>query len=135
MVKVYFESENRGYAEIVATFADETTYQNCCEALEKEAAEHGMIVTESVDDDEPDKTYYLFGESAVSCFEGYEDGDGNVLIGVDAVLQAHEENEISSFEVFVFEEGVTKSADFISAYSGWGNYLIITEEDFNKLNS
>ena len=49
MIKVYFETS--GYAEIVATFADEVLYGICLPALEKEAEERGFeFVTESIED-------------------------------------------------------------------------------------
>lgn len=49
MIKVYFETS--GYAEIVATFADEVLYGICLPALEQEANERGFeFVTESIED-------------------------------------------------------------------------------------
>mgnify|MGYP006189176299 CR=1 FL=1 len=49
MVKVYFESGC--HAEMVAIFDSEELYNLCSEALEKAAAEAGMIVTESIIDE------------------------------------------------------------------------------------
>lgn len=50
MVKVYFETD--GYAELVAIFKDEQTYDACFEALEREAKENNFpYVTESVDEE------------------------------------------------------------------------------------
>lgn len=51
MVKVYFESVNKSYAQLVAVFSDEQTYNNCSLALERMAKESNMIVTESVEDE------------------------------------------------------------------------------------
>jgi len=49
MVKVYFETES--YAELVAIFDNEATYDICFPALEKQALENGfMFVTESVEE-------------------------------------------------------------------------------------
>jgi hypothetical protein len=46
-VKVYMESS--GYAELVAVFDSEDTYNLCSEALEAAAKARGMILTESVE--------------------------------------------------------------------------------------
>lgn len=51
MVKVYFESKNNGYAELVAVFDCEETYIICLPALKKEAEKANMIVTESICED------------------------------------------------------------------------------------
>ncbi len=47
MVKVYFESSS--HAELVAIFEDEDLYSKCLDVLQKEANNHRMIVTESVE--------------------------------------------------------------------------------------
>jgi hypothetical protein len=50
MVKVYFETDS--YAELVAIFDDEDTYQVCLPALEKMLEENGFDrITESVEDE------------------------------------------------------------------------------------
>ena len=49
MVKVYFESSN--HAELVAVFVNEETYSLCLDALEKEAKDNNMVVTESIESD------------------------------------------------------------------------------------
>ncbi len=49
MVKVYFELDNGKYAELVAVFDTEETYDVCLPALEKLAEKHNFdMVTESV---------------------------------------------------------------------------------------
>jgi hypothetical protein len=48
MIKVYYESNN--HAELVATFETEETYMRCLPALEMEAKENRMIVTESIEE-------------------------------------------------------------------------------------
>lgn len=49
MVKVYFELDNGKYAELVAIFDTEETYDVCLPALEKLAEKHNFdMVTESV---------------------------------------------------------------------------------------
>jgi len=51
MVKVYFETANGSYAEVVAIFDDEETYAACLPALEKLAKKHNFAkVTESLED-------------------------------------------------------------------------------------
>lgn len=52
MVKVYFETPSGSYAEIVAIFNSEITYDFCIDALKKEAEQMGLIVTESIDNKE-----------------------------------------------------------------------------------
>tara|TARA_R110000782_G_scaffold96183_2_gene180636 strand:- start:4701 stop:4955 length:255 start_codon:yes stop_codon:yes gene_type:complete len=49
-VKVYYESNS--HAEEVATFNDEDTYIKCLPSLEAEAKKQGMIVTESLVEEE-----------------------------------------------------------------------------------
>ena len=55
MVKVYFENlganGTSNYAELVAIFDSEEMYDVCLPALEKEAKNAGMIITESVEDE------------------------------------------------------------------------------------
>lgn len=49
MIKVYFETSS--YAELVATFADETLYDVCYPALEQEAKDRKFeFITESIED-------------------------------------------------------------------------------------
>lgn len=49
MIKVYFETKNS--AELVAVFESEEIYNLCVPALEQEAKKRGMILTESVEDE------------------------------------------------------------------------------------
>lgn len=49
MIKVYFETKHS--AELVAVFESEEVYNLCIHALEKEAERRGMILTESVEDE------------------------------------------------------------------------------------
>ena len=52
MVKVYFELDNGKYAELVAIFDDEETYDVCLPALEKLCKKNNFdLVTESVDEE------------------------------------------------------------------------------------
>lgn len=48
MINVYFETPNGSYSEQVATFKDEELFMKFLPALELEAKEFRMIVTESV---------------------------------------------------------------------------------------
>ena len=51
MVKVYFELDNGKYAELVAIFDDEETYDACLPALEKLCNKHNFdLVTESIEE-------------------------------------------------------------------------------------
>jgi hypothetical protein len=68
-------------------------------------------------------TYFLFGEQAV---DAYEDG------GADLVLELYEENDLS-YQLFMFDEGHTSPGSLLYEYSGHTNYIIITEEEYNKL--
>jgi hypothetical protein len=68
-------------------------------------------------------TYFLFGEQAV---DAYEDG------GADLVLKLYEEFEMS-YQLFMFIEGETSPGSLLYEYSGHTNYIIITEEEYNKL--
>ena len=49
MIEVYFESSS--HAELVATFEDDQAYMRCLPTLEAYAAECGMIVTDSENDE------------------------------------------------------------------------------------
>jgi hypothetical protein len=50
MVKVYFETKNGGYCELVAIFDSEELYLICLPALEKQAKENGFdYISESID--------------------------------------------------------------------------------------
>jgi hypothetical protein len=52
MVKVYFETENSKYAELVAKFDSEETYAACFEALKSLAKKNGFdFVSESVEEE------------------------------------------------------------------------------------
>jgi hypothetical protein len=52
MVKVYFETENSKYAELVAKFDSEETYAACFEALQSLAKKNGFdFVSESVEEE------------------------------------------------------------------------------------
>lgn len=50
MVKVYIETENGSYAELIATFESEEAYNYCFPHLERFARSKGMILTESIDE-------------------------------------------------------------------------------------
>ena len=52
MIIVYFETLNNNYAEEVARFKDEETYNLCWSTLYQKAKEANMIVTDSVIEEE-----------------------------------------------------------------------------------
>ena len=136
MVKVYYEQ--KGYAQLVAYFDDETTYNKCVEALEQDAKENNFeFITKSINDMdltevnevlEPifndEKTHYLIGGDAT---REYNDN------GIKGVLKEHETDQLS-LSVFCFIEGETKSYELAEALNGWDDYAIITEEEFNLIN-
>lgn len=57
MVKVYFESIKHWHSEHVATFESEELYMACLPALEAEAKEIGMVVTERITEEEYSYVY------------------------------------------------------------------------------
>ena len=54
-VKVFFETPQGSYAEEIATFNDEETYDACYPILEKIAKKHRYILTESLIEDSEDE--------------------------------------------------------------------------------
>jgi hypothetical protein len=70
------------------------------------------------------KTYILLGEDAVS---EYEEN------GADGVIEEYEADEIG-YEVKVLDDSMSV-AEILYASQGFYDYLIITKEDFYKLNS
>ena len=136
MVKVYYEQS--GYAQLVAYFDDENTYNKCIEVLEQDAKENNFeFITESVNDldlsevddiIEPilndEKTYYLIGGDAT---REYNEN------GIEGVVKEYESDELT-ISVFCFIEGKTRSHELADALNGWDDYVIITEEEFNQIN-
>ena len=136
MVKVYYEQA--GYAQLVAYFDDENTYNKCVEALEQDAQENNFkFITESTNDldlteiDEiiepifnDEKTFYLIGGDAT---REYNDN------GIEGVVNESEANELT-VSTFCFIEGKTRSSELAEALNGWDDYVIITEEEFNLIN-
>ena len=51
MIKVYFQTPNNSYADLVATFKNEALYMLCLPLLTAEAEKADMIVTESIEQD------------------------------------------------------------------------------------
>lgn len=49
MIKVYFETKHS--AELIAVFESEEIYNLCVPALEQEAERRGIVLTESVEDE------------------------------------------------------------------------------------
>lgn len=67
--------------------------------------------------------YYLFGEDAV---EEYNEN------GIDGVVKRYEADTLT-YSMFKFQNGVTHPAELLYEFSGWGDYMLISEEEFNKL--
>ena len=79
------------------------------------------------------KTYFIFGEEAVVAFlEGIQDDDGNKLIGVYAVQYGDNIN-IFNYETFEFIEGETSPIILLSRYAGWGDWALLTKEEYEVL--
>lgn len=68
-------------------------------------------------------TYFLFGEAA--CKE-YDEG------GVDAVLSMRVNHGID-YGLFVWDEQNNQPQDILYPYNGWGDYYIITKEEYERL--
>lgn len=69
------------------------------------------------------KTYFLFGEDACSIYS--EDG-------IDGVVVAYEDNSIT-YETFCFDSEKNAPVELLEAFCGYGDYCVITEEEYNQL--
>jgi len=78
------------------------------------------------------KTFFLFGTEAVNVYDGITTNDDEELTGVDALLYADEHN-ISDYEKFVFIEGETSPTELLTQYDGYGDWITISEDEFNVL--
>lgn len=98
------------------------------ENLKLEQIEEGKEILEQEIENskakEVKKTYYLIGSDATK--EYYENG-------IEGVLNDYEANELS-FSTFCFIEGETRSSELAQALSGYDDYAIITEEEYNLIN-
>ena len=70
---------------------------------------------------EQEKTYYIFGESAVNAYHNNK---------VEAFLK----DDLNSFGKLIFIEGVTKSVDIVEAIDGWITFVAVTEEVYKQFN-
>lgn len=70
-----------------------------------------------------EKTFYLFGNDAVNEFNEN---------GIEGLIDEIENNNLG-YAVFEFIEGKTRSSELMEAADGWGDYLILTEEEYNQL--
>lgn len=68
------------------------------------------------------KTIYLFGEDQCRAYAE----------GIDALLEWQEETQ-EGIQTFIFLEGVTPSIEFANAMLDWYGFVVMTEEDYNKL--
>ena len=129
MVKVYFETSS--YAQLVACFEDEETYNECSDALEALATKHNFeFVSESVIETplemveligKDKETYVLFGESI--CIE-YDEG---IEQAVDFALDNPRGYGISKFDQN------SSIVDILSESERWATYSIIPKEDYEKI--
>lgn len=102
MIKVYFESNS--HAELVATFESEEVYALCISALENNAKSKGMILTESVEE-ENEKFARKCSITSEGINKGYVIGDGDFYIKDDSALA----------EKYILEN--TKYKDIYDAYA------------------
>lgn len=71
-----------------------------------------------------DKTFYLFGSDACRTYR--QEGFGQ--------LKAVIETEDLGYSIFCFEQNLTSSASLLDAYDGWGDYEVLTEEEYDELS-
>lgn len=71
------------------------------------------------------KTYYLLGEAAVGLYENE---------GIEALIEASQNNSGTGFGLFCFIEGETSSIELMEYANGWYDYTCITEEEYQKLS-
>ncbi|SIS88783.1 hypothetical protein [Belliella pelovolcani] len=68
-------------------------------------------------------TYFLFGKEATTIY--LEDG-------IEPLIEAINDDNIS-YDVFEFIEGETSPVNLLMKYQEWGDYSIISKEEFNQL--
>ena len=71
------------------------------------------------------KAFYLFGDSAVQIFEDE---------GVDALIEAHENNECGGYLTYCYDQSRETPTDLLYESQGMNDFSVITEEEYNKLN-
>lgn len=71
------------------------------------------------------KAYYLFGDSAVQIFDDE---------GVDALIEAHENNESGGYLTYCYDQSKNTPTDLLYESQGMNDFSVITEEEYNKLN-
>ena len=71
------------------------------------------------------KAFYLFGDSAVQIFEDE---------GVDALIEAHENNECGGYLTYCYDQSRDTPTDLLYESQGMNDFSVITEEEYNKLN-
>ena len=71
------------------------------------------------------KAFYLFGDSAVQIFEDE---------GVDALIEAHENNECGGYLTYCYDQSKDTPTDLLYEAQGMNDFAVITEEEYNKLN-
>jgi len=53
---------------------------------------------------------------------------------IHAVIQAIEEFNVSSYDTYILKPD-TNPLDLLSEYEGWDGYAVISEEEYNLINS
>lgn len=70
-----------------------------------------------------DITYYAFGiELCRMFFNGKP---------IEDIIEFCKED--GGFSIFKFEEGITPSTELLSAFNGWGDYAIISKDEYDRL--
>ena len=89
-----------------------------------------MLLTKFFNKTHYQKAYYLFGDDAVQIFDDE---------GVDALIEAYEDNEVGYF-TYCYDQSKDTPIDFLHWTQGMNDfgeqcfYSVITEEEYNKLN-
>lgn len=80
------------------------------------------------------KTYFLFGKDAIDALsEGIEDEETELTIyGTDAVIYG-DENDLFSYDTFVFIDGETHPTTLLNKFAGWEDWATISKEEYDEI--
>ena len=71
------------------------------------------------------KHYFMFGDEQVASYENNE---------FKGLMKSLNNDLLDWPETFMFEDGVTTPEALLDAFNGNGNYVCISEKEYNKLN-
>ena len=66
----------------------------------------------------------------------FTDADGIAAINKGGVRKFNKEYEcgnITGYATFCFTDGITTPEDLLQEFQGWGDYVCLTEKEYNKL--